>query len=88
VAAQSIKTVYRYCWKNNCKRLTLFDRTCRIIATGKKNSALVEFTDSGQREIVSRYALRKALCGMRSAECGLPVSLSNNRQIKLFTFDF
>ena len=74
---------YRYVWKNNCKRLTLFDRPCRIIAHGAKNSVLIEFTDNHQREITSRYALRKALGGLRNADCGLPCRSSNNHQIKL-----
>jgi hypothetical protein len=56
--------IYRYSWGNNPhlwkqrKRATLKNRLCRILATGKKNSVMVEFED-GQREIVSRRALRK-----------------------------
>jgi hypothetical protein len=49
---------YRYSWGNNPKRATLKGRLCRILAAGKKNSVMVEFED-GQREIVSRRALRK-----------------------------
>lgn len=49
---------YRYAWGNNEKRATLHGRTCRVIHRGRPNSALVEF-DDGQREIVSRNALRK-----------------------------
>lgn len=52
-------TTYRYAWRNNRKRETLFGRLCRVVARGKMNSALVEFTDNGQREVVSRNALRK-----------------------------
>ncbi|MCB0684226.1 MAG: hypothetical protein KDC32_25460 [Saprospiraceae bacterium] len=59
---------YRYAWKNNpqmglypCpKRITLYGRTCRVLVRGKLNSALVEFIDNGQREVISRNALRKA----------------------------
>ena len=62
-------TVYVYRWKNDPKeyadlgmppkRPTLYKRRCRVLARGKKNSALVEFIDNGQREVVSRNALRK-----------------------------
>jgi hypothetical protein len=34
-------------------------RRCRVIVQGKKNSCLIEF-ENGQREIVSRYAVRPA----------------------------
>lgn len=52
-------TEYIYCWKNNLKRTTLKGRRCRVIARGSLNSALVEFVDDGQREIISRNALRR-----------------------------
>jgi len=52
---------YIYSWKNNPKRLTLFNRECRVIIRGGMNSALVEFGNR-QREIISRNALRK--CGL------------------------
>ena len=51
--------LYRYAWRNNDKRATLYGRLCRVIARGAMNSALVEFYDTGQREIVSRNALRR-----------------------------
>lgn len=47
-----------YAWRNNEKRITLYKRPCRIVSRGKMNSICVEF-DNGQREIVSRYAVRK-----------------------------
>lgn len=47
-----------YAWKNNEKRLTLYRRLCRIVARGTMNSILIEF-ENGQRECVSRYAVRK-----------------------------
>ena len=50
---------YRYAWGNNEKRKTLKDRLCRVLHRGKMNSALVEF-ENGQREVVSRNALRRA----------------------------
>ncbi|MCF8129072.1 MAG: hypothetical protein K9N10_11205, partial [Deltaproteobacteria bacterium] len=48
---------HKYCWGNNPKRQTLKGRKCRIIASGKMNSILVEF-ETGQRECVSRRAVR------------------------------
>ena len=52
------KVTHTYIWKNNPKRLTLTGRACTILARGKMNSCLIEFSN-GQREIVSRYAVRK-----------------------------
>lgn len=49
---------YYYAWENNEKRLTLYKRRCKIIAASKKNSLLIEF-ENGQRECVSRNAIRK-----------------------------
>ena len=54
------QTVYRYRWGNNMKRAALKGRLCRVIARGTHNSALVEFTDNGQREVISRNALMRA----------------------------
>lgn len=51
--------LYRYVWRNNAKRVTLCGRLCRVICRGAMNSALVEFTDSGQREVISRNAIRR-----------------------------
>ena len=49
---------YKYNWKNNEKRKTLFNRLCRIVTKGNKNSICIEFED-GNREITSRYALKE-----------------------------
>lgn len=49
---------YYYAWGNNAKRATLKGRRLRVIARGSMNSAMVEF-ENGQREIISRNALRK-----------------------------
>ncbi len=49
---------HRYCWRNNSKRATLFNRRCRVVARGRMNSVLIEF-ENGQREVVSRYAVRR-----------------------------
>lgn len=51
--------IYRYVWKNNEKRQTMFMRRCRVIARGKMNSVRIKFYDDGQEEIVSRYSLRR-----------------------------
>ena len=47
-----------YVWGNNAKRATMKGRTCRVLARGGKGSILVEF-ENGQREITSRYAVRR-----------------------------
>jgi len=49
---------YTYCWANNPKRATLKGRICRMVGRGKMNSCLVEF-ENGQREVISRNAIRK-----------------------------
>ena len=49
---------YIYAWKNNSKRETLYKRRFNILKYGKMNSVLVEF-ENGQREIISRNAMRK-----------------------------
>jgi hypothetical protein len=49
---------YIYAWKNNKKRAALHGRHCQVIVRMRANSALVEF-ENGQREIISRNALRK-----------------------------
>lgn len=51
--------LYRYSWGNNSKRRTMKGRICRVLCRGSMNSALIEFVDNGQREVVSRYALRR-----------------------------
>ena len=55
--------LYIYYWKGNPKRASLKGRTCCVLARGSMNSALVEFCDNGQREVVSRNALRRAHAG-------------------------
>jgi len=52
-----------FAWGNNDKRATLKGRPLRIVASGAKQSCLVEFTDNGQREVVSRRALRRPTKG-------------------------
>jgi len=54
------KQIYRYTWANNVKRRTMWNRQCRVLGRLKKNSVIIQFIDNGQKEIVSRHALRKA----------------------------
>lgn len=49
---------YRFAWKNNEVRATLYNRRCRVICRGTMNSALIEF-ENGERRVVSRNALRR-----------------------------
>ena len=63
--APIVVPLYRFCWGNNPKRATMQGRVCRVICRGTMNSAMIEFTDNGQREVVSRNALRRhnrAIC--------------------------
>lgn len=49
---------HRYAWKNNEKRRTLFGRSCRVLYRLALGSVIIEF-ENGQRECVSRRALRR-----------------------------
>jgi hypothetical protein len=49
---------YFYAWRNNEKRATLYRHLCRVLARGKMNSCVIEF-ENGQREVISRNAIRK-----------------------------
>jgi hypothetical protein len=48
---------HSYSWGNNPRRAELKGRRCRIVATGKMGSALVEF-ENGERVVTSRRAVR------------------------------
>jgi hypothetical protein len=48
--------VYR--WGNNTRRAELKGRLCRVLATGRKNTILVEF-ENGERVTTSRFAIRE-----------------------------
>lgn len=50
---------HRYAWRKN-RRPELFGRMCRVVASGKLGSVLVEWLDGG-RDVVSRRALRKVV---------------------------
>jgi len=49
---------FRYVWGNNAKRAELKGRACEVLARGALCSVLVRFVN-GQREVVSRRALRR-----------------------------
>ena len=51
-------TVYVYTWGNNPKRATLKGRRCKVLQRLALNSCVVEF-ENGQREVISRNALRR-----------------------------
>jgi hypothetical protein len=51
--------IYFYNGANNPKRATFKERRFRVLVRGTGNSCLVEFVDNGQREVVSRSALRR-----------------------------
>jgi hypothetical protein len=57
--APVVVPLYRFCWGNNPKRATMQGRVCRVLCRGTMNSAMIEFIDNGQREVVSRNALRR-----------------------------
>ena len=52
-------TVYKYAWGNNPVRAALKGRKCKLIATGTRNTVLIEMADTGERVTTSRRALRK-----------------------------
>lgn len=52
-------STHTYDWGNNPVRAALKGRPCRILATGTLSSAQIEMTDTGERLITSRRALRK-----------------------------
>lgn len=62
----SNEQLYRYVWGNENDAVGRFrrehykNRLCRLIAKGKMNSCLVEFTGSKKRICCSCNALRKA----------------------------
>lgn len=51
--------LYVYRWGNNARRAAMKGRVCRVLARGAMNSAMIEFVDNGEVEIVSRNALQR-----------------------------
>ena len=49
--------IYVYRWKKH--RPEWKGRACVVEARGKMNSVKIRFTDTGERAIVSRYAVRR-----------------------------
>ena len=64
------EVIYVYTWGNNPKRKTLKGRQCRVLARGTMNSAMVEFIDNGQREVISRNAIRRVTAGNKESSHG------------------
>jgi hypothetical protein len=58
-AGESLR-IYVFRWRNNAKRNDLYGRQCKVVTRLKRNSAVVEFVDNGQLEVVSRNALVRA----------------------------
>ena len=54
----SDKFTHIYVWGNTPLRASLKGRTCRIVATGARTSALYEF-ENGARVVSSRRAVRR-----------------------------
>lgn len=52
------KNKYLYTWGNNPRWAEMKGKVCRVLARLSMNSCLVQF-ENGDREIVSRNALRK-----------------------------
>ena len=55
--------LYTYRWANNPKRAGMKGRVCRVVRRLAFNSAVIEFVDTGQRDVVSRNALRRSKKG-------------------------
>ncbi len=56
-----------FAWRNNPRRAELYGQRCRIIARGRMGSVLVEWAN-GQRDIISRRALRSVPPGENRSE--------------------
>jgi len=50
--------IYVFAWGNNERRAQLKGRRCVVEATGRKNTVLVRFLDTGERVTTSRRAIR------------------------------
>lgn len=64
-----------FVWGNNPRRAELFGRECIILETGRLCSALVRFSDTGERVICSRRALRKPAAAVRVLPARRPIAL-------------
>jgi len=52
------RKMYRYHWGNNSERAKHKDKPCKILASGKMNTVLIEF-ENGFRMTTSKRALRR-----------------------------
>lgn len=50
---------YLYAWGNNPRRRALQGRRCVVEASGRMQTVLVRFLDTGERVTTSRRALRR-----------------------------
>jgi hypothetical protein len=66
--APEARVEYVYAWRNNARRAELYGRRCRLVATGRMGTVLVEFADTGERVTTSRRALRKTEPGTPSSD--------------------
>jgi hypothetical protein len=53
-----VMSPWTHTWRWKKRLPERFGKPCRVLATGKMNSVLVEFED-GSKTITSRYAVRK-----------------------------
>lgn len=49
---------YTYAWGNNPRRALFKGMRCKLLASGKRNTVLIEF-ENGEKMTTSRRALRK-----------------------------
>lgn len=68
---------YVYTWSNNLKRAALKGRRCRVLARLAMNSAVIEF-ENGQRECVSRNALRRRRLCQSMSTCATSAAQSRS----------
>jgi hypothetical protein len=61
IDAAEAKPTHVYVWGNNPRRAQLKGRQCFVEATGRMNTVLVRFADTGERITTSRHAVRLAV---------------------------
>jgi hypothetical protein len=62
---EAMTQLYRYAWGNNSKRSTMKGRACILLGTMSLGSVYIEFSDTGERVVTSRRALRRVLIAPR-----------------------
>ena len=58
IRANIAPATHVYAWGNNERRAALKGRKCVVEATGRMNTVLVRFVDTGERVTTSRRAIR------------------------------